>query len=1423
MPNVTITQLPAAGPITGTESVAIVQNGQTLRTTTGAIAGSPSQQQTFLTLNQEPTLPNSRALSGGAGVGLVDGGALSTLQVTLNGASGSLEAAANGVIVKTASNAVTSRQITATGPGISVTNGSGVAGDPTIALTGLALAIANVGGTGLLSVVGGATIGGVQILGTANQIDVANGAGAGNPTIALAANPVLPGTASMTVPVGTSAQQPAGLPGQLRFNADTQTFDGYALGQWRQFSVTGGVLTFSADATGLTPATPTSGVVTLGGILNAAHGGTGVNNGAATITLGGNISTANDFITSGAAITLMAAGATNVTLPTTGTLATLAGVEVLTNKTISGNNNTLTNIANASLTNSSVTYNGVTVALGASGTITAATPNAATFNDSGAGVASGTTFDGSAARTISYNTVGASPLAGSVSLTTLGTVTTGTWNATPIGNSYLANSAITIGTTSISLGGSSLTLGGLTSVAVTQDPVSALQLATKQYVDAVAEGLHVHAACAAATTGTLASITGGTVTYNNGSAGVGATLTLSNALTTLDGYSLQNGDRVLVKNEATTANNGIYTWATGGTVLTRAPDFDTSTEIAGGDFTFVTNGTLYGDTGWVQTDDVTVVGTSPVTFIQFSGAGTYTAGTGLTLTGSQFSLTVPVTAALGGTGQTSYSTGDLLYATGATALSKLAIGTSTTILTSTGAAPQWSSASGVTVGTATNLAGGAAGSVPYQTGAGATSMLAIGTAAQVLQVNAGATAPEWVSSTGTGNVVRDTSPTLTTPLLGTPTSGTLTNCTGLPISTGVAGLGANVATFLATPTSANLAAAVTNETGSGALVFGTSPTIATPTLTGDVIIGSENIYSLTRTLPTVVDDIVNIGSFALSNGVATFRISITVQGTNFPAAKEYAFAVRWDLTAGAWQMVQPLSDGGVYFGDDFVLEASVSSGTTSLRLRRSLGTNAGTATVIITKGGITTDVFTPSTTTASVTAPTVFLDSATLKQVNGNVGIGVEYPYARLHVRSNVTAQIGGTLALFQNSAGADRLYLVDENATGTKPAGLLAYYNNYGLGYYSTTGPHIFYTNDPDVERLRITTTGLVGIGVTTPSYSVSFDGTAVRSIGVERNTTADTAGRNLTLTAGGATSGGTNRNGGFLNLSGGTSTGSGSSIITFLTAASGASGTADNAPAERMRLTGAGSLGIGTASPSARLHVAEGALIVSRTSSAPQLQLWSNQAAGGGTQCLLNHTRTDAGATATPDNSVIGEFRWDGRDTNNTYALFASMLVGIGVNAAGGGPGYITFNTAPSGAGVSERLRITSTGLIGVAVSNPSYQLSFSGLAARTIGMERHTTANTAGNDLTVLAGGATNVATDKNGGNLVLSAGTSTGSGSSAITFLTAAAGTAGTASRTPAERVRIDGSGNVGVGTASPGYKLDVNGTANFSGGISGGTF
>ncbi len=168
-------------------------------------------------------------------------------------------------------------------------------------------------------------------------------------------------------------------------------------------------------------------------------------------------------------------------------------------------------------------------------------------------------------------------------------------------------------------------------------PVAGTDAANKDYVDAVAEGLHVKEGVDAATTGTLASITGGSVVYNNGTAGVGATLTLANPLTVLDGWLLSVGERVLVKDEADATTNGIYIY-TSSTVLTRDPLFDSDAEIEGGDFVFVVTGTVNASTGWVQSNTVNIIGTDAITWIQFSGAGTYMAGNGLTLTGTTFDV-----------------------------------------------------------------------------------------------------------------------------------------------------------------------------------------------------------------------------------------------------------------------------------------------------------------------------------------------------------------------------------------------------------------------------------------------------------------------------------------------------------------------------------------------------------------------------------------------------------------------------------------------------------------------------------------------------------------------------------------------------------------------------------------------------------------
>jgi hypothetical protein len=924
MAQVQITQLPAAGAITGSELVPIVQNGVTVRTTTGAIAASPSQTQTFLTLNQEPSLPNSRRLSGGTGIGLVDNGAQSTLQITLNGTSGSLETAGTGIIAKNSASTVVNRTLTATGAGFGITNGDGVSGNPTFGLTGLPLALANTSGTGMLAVVGGTVIAGRQIYGTANQITVANGNGSNDPTISITDNPNIPGTGAMRVPIGTSAEQPVGTNGQVRYDTTLGGFYGYSAGSWRQFSLAGGV-TLINTGTGLTggPITATGTIsiantaVTAGtygsstqvgqfivnaqgqltsatnvtitpssiGAISAVNGTTAEIDSlqvgtVVTLSLPTNMTFTGKTVTGGTFVTPNIATIVNtgtLTLPTsTDTLVGRATADTLTNKTMSGASNTFTNLPNSALTNNSVTYNGVNVALGASGTIAANTTNTLTI---GTGL-SGGSFNGSSpitiaidstvvtltgTQTLSNKTLTAPVIATIVNTGTLtlptstdtlvGRATTDTLtNKTIDGatntlqnipNAALSNSSITIGTTNIALGATSLTLAGVTSIDLTQNPTTALQAATKQYVDTlVSSGITYHSPVKYEVPNSTGNLN---ATYNNGTAGVGATLTNAGTLAAFapDGPTASPGDRILIYNQTNAFENGVYTVTVVGDgstawVLTRATDADTYSlkspnGLGEGDAFFIQSGnTGAGETYVCNTQGVITFGTTAINFVQVSASQVYSAGTGLSLTGTQFSIAntavtastygsasqVPVFAvnaqgqltsvtntlisingnqitsgtvgssyisgsytgitgvgtltagtwnattidpAYGGTGVTSYANGDLLYATGPATLSKLTIGTATQILTSTGSAPQWSAPSSLIVGTATALAGGVAGDLPYQTASGVTGFLTLGTAGYVLV--AGASAPTYVAQS-TLSVGSATTATTSTNLAG---------------------------------------------------------------------------------------------------------------------------------------------------------------------------------------------------------------------------------------------------------------------------------------------------------------------------------------------------------------------------------------------------------------------------------------------------------------------------------------------------------------------------------------------------------------------------------------------------------------------------------------------------------------------------------
>ena len=400
MANVQINQLPTAGAITGQELVPIQQNGVTVQTTTGAISASPSQTQPFLTVGQQPTLPNSRYFSTGVGIGIADGGAQGAYTIALNATAASLEASGTGFAVKSAASTITPRSLAVSGNGLSVTNGSGISGNPTFALTGLPLALANASGTGMLSI-NGSALSPVTITGTTNQIGVANGNGVGNPTISIANNPVIGGTAGITVPIGTTLQRSTNT-GAVRLNSDLTAFEGYNGTSWTQF-LTSSVTTFSAGTTGFSPSSATAGVVTLAGILNSANGGTGASsltgylysNGASAATasttipttaLSGTVSSTNGGTGASALVGYLysngAASATSsATIPTTA----LSGL-----------------ITNAQLVNSAITINGNPISLGSSATVVANTTNPLTI---GTGL-SGTSFDGSAPVTVAITNTG---------------------------------------------------------------------------------------------------------------------------------------------------------------------------------------------------------------------------------------------------------------------------------------------------------------------------------------------------------------------------------------------------------------------------------------------------------------------------------------------------------------------------------------------------------------------------------------------------------------------------------------------------------------------------------------------------------------------------------------------------------------------------------------------------------------------------------------------------------------------------------------------------------------------------------------------------------------------------------------------------------------------------------------------------------
>ena len=287
-----------------------------------------------------------------------------------------------------------------------------------------------------------------------------------------------------------------------------------------------------------------------------------------------------------------------------------------------------------------------------------------------------------------YNTNETLTFAGGSGMQAAVTDNTVTINATALTNSNLSGSAgitnanianpnVTVGSTQIDLGATQTDIAGLTSLVIDDITINgqtmstgsankdinlsphgtgtvkvpsgyedrsgfdSQSLANKAYVDQVAQGLDTKPSCRAGTTADLSA------TYNNGSSGVGATLTASsNGAIVVDGVSLSVGDRLLVKNQTTAAENGIYTVTTQGDgstafVLTRATPEDQPSELSGGAFVFVEEGTANADNGYVFTHTgAPTFGTTSLDVAQFSGAGQIDSGAALSKTGNRLDVEV---------------------------------------------------------------------------------------------------------------------------------------------------------------------------------------------------------------------------------------------------------------------------------------------------------------------------------------------------------------------------------------------------------------------------------------------------------------------------------------------------------------------------------------------------------------------------------------------------------------------------------------------------------------------------------------------------------------------------------------------------------------------------------------------------------------
>ena len=549
--------------------------------------------------------------------------------------------------------------------------------------------------------------------------------------------------------------------------------------------------------------------------------------------------------------------------------------------------------------------------------------------------------------------------------------------------------------------------GGILNVAT---PTAAGHAANKGYVDSAVQGLDIKASCRVATTGSIADLSAVTVA-------------------TIDGITLVEGDRVLVKDTASPDGiealhakyNGIYVVgvvSVGVAPLTRADDADVDADVTSGMFTFIGEGSAHGSQGWtLTTDDPITLDTTALTFEQFSGAGQITAGNGIDKTGDTISLKVG--------GATTWSQGDIIYAD------------STTTINGSGAL------TGILQGNGTSAPTGVSGTqygLPYFSAAGTVASTAAGTSTQVLHGNSGG-APTWSAVSLTADV-----------------SGIL------PVANGGSGLAswtANGVVYASgTGTLANGSALAwdgSTLTVDGDLTFTGPQSIATSS--GALTLAPASGSSLLVNLATTGDFVVNTDDFVVDTSSGNVGI-----GTASPVAKThiegtsatYMRQLRMLDTAKGTLDFGAISGAAVISTDSWDLAFNTNS---------DLGTDGSAA---------------PSNERMRITSA-------------GNVGIGTTTPQSLLHIKGSDSLQFLrlhsvsealGALSGLSFTVGADyqsKASIALESDYTWGRGDLLFMIDNTADNSEVTVAD----------EVMRIARTGKVGIGTSSPDYLLDVNGT--------------------------------------------------------------------------------------------------------------------------------------------------------------------------------------------------------------------------------------------------------------------------------------------------------------------------------------------